>query len=212
MLSGHSATPMPYENYAALDPIRITALDGLEKAVPGVVDGLGSGGTLRVTVPTHLAAGMPVRIEAGLQCTASGMVLFSSTQGDKHYATIGISPDERRRDPRIPVNGKAHIVSVNPPLLIDANARVTDVSRSGIGIFTDASVPSGTVLKIVTDGSVIWGQVRHCARLAATGHYKAGIEIETVIFRDEAGPAGAMSARALWGAISSALRKLRGRI
>jgi hypothetical protein len=86
------------------------------------------------------------------------------------------------------------------------------VSRSGIGIFTDASVPSGTVLKIVTDGSVIWGQVRHCARLAATGHYKAGIEIETVIFRDEAGPAGAMSARALWGAISSALRKLRGRI
>lgn len=204
--------PTAYEKYASLDPIRITSLDGLETAVPGVVNGLGSGGTLRVSVPSHLTAGMPVRIDAGLQFSASGKVLFSSTQGDKHYATIGIDPDERRRDPRITVNGKAHIVSVDPPMLIDANARVTDVSRSGIGIFTDASIPQGTVLKIVTEGSLIWGQVRHCTRLSATGHYKAGIEIETVIFRGEASPGGSFSPQALWGALAVALRRFRIRL
>jgi hypothetical protein len=34
------------------------------------------------------------------------------------------------------MNGKAHIVSVNPPLLIGANARVTAVVALRIGIFT----------------------------------------------------------------------------
>jgi hypothetical protein len=203
--------PAAYEKYASLDPIRITSLNEPATAMPGVVNGLGTGGTLRVTVPLHLEAGLPVRIDAGLQYSASGKVLFSSTQGGKHYATIGIDPDERRRDQRIPVNGKAHIISIDPPMLIDSQARVTDVSRSGIGIFTDACIPQGSVLKVAMEGSLIWGQVRHCTRLSATGHYKVGIEIETVIFRGEESPGFHFSPRALWGAFALAVRKFRWR-
>jgi hypothetical protein len=200
-----------YEAYASLDAIQITSLDDQPTTLTAFVNGFDSGGNLKVAVPAGLTDGLRVRIDAGHKYSASGMVLYTAAEGDKHYATIRIDHDERRRDQRLAVNTRARIVSIQPAMLVDAYARVTDVSRSGIGIFTDASIPPGTLLKIVMDGSIIFAEVRHCSRLNATGHYKVGAEIETVIFRNASEPGWVFTPRALWGALSLAVRKLRHR-
>jgi hypothetical protein len=200
-----------YEAYASLDPIQITSLDDRPTTLDAFVNGFDAGGNLKVAVPEGLTDGLRVRIDAGRKYSASGLVLSTAAEGDKHYATIRIDHDERRRDQRISVNTKARIVAIHPPMLVDADARVTDVSWSGIGIFTDASIPPGTLLKVIMDGAIAFAEVRHCTRLNATGHYKVGLEIETVIFRNASEPGWVFTPRALWGALSLAVRKIRHR-
>jgi hypothetical protein len=202
-----------YEAYTSLDPIQITSLDDRPTTLTAFVNGFDEGGHLKVAVSdAGLTDGLRVRVDAGAQYSASGMVLYASAEGDKYYATIRIDhPDERRRNQRMSVNTKARIVAIQPPMLVDADARVTDVSRSGIGIFTDASLPPGAILKVIMDGAIAFGEVRHCSRLNATGHYKVGVEIETVIFRNASEPGWVFTPRALWGALSLAVRKFRHR-
>src|SRR5437016_1195424 len=143
-----------YESYTSLDPIQITFLDDRNTSLTAYVNGFDAGGNLKVAVTAALTDGLRVRIDAGPKYTTAGLVLSTAAEGDKHYATIRIDHDERRRDQRISVNTKARIVAIHPPMLVDADALVTDVSRSGIGIFTDASIPPGTLLKIVMDGAL----------------------------------------------------------
>jgi hypothetical protein len=131
-----------YEAYTSLDPIQITSLDDRPATLTAFVNGFDVGGHLKVAVSgAGLADGLRVRIDAGAKYSAAGLVLYTSAEGDKHYATIQIDPNDRRRNQRLLVNTKARIVAIQPPMLVDAHARVTDVSRSGIGIFTDASLP-----------------------------------------------------------------------
>lgn len=193
------------------DPIHITYLDDRRTTVAAFVNGFDAGGNLKVAVAEGLIDGSRVMIDAGHQYSALGMVLSTADEDDKHYATIRIDGDERRRNQRITVNTTAHIVAIHPNMPVDTDARVTDVSRSGIGIFTDVYIPPDTLLRVVMDGAIAFAEVRHCSRLNATGHYRVGLEIETVIFRNASEPGWVFTPRALWGAFSLAVRKFRHR-
>src|SRR5260370_24205556 len=98
-----------YEAYASLDAIQITSLDDQPTTMTAFVNGFDAGGNLKVAVPAGLTDGLRVRIDAGRKYSASGMVLYTPAEGDKHYATIRIDHDVRRRAHRLPVHTRSRL-------------------------------------------------------------------------------------------------------
>jgi hypothetical protein len=74
-------------------------------------------------------------------------------------------------------------------------------------------IPRSVLLKVVLEGAIAFGEVRHCSPIA--GHpesFKVGLEIETVILRNEDPSNWLVPARTLWTALSVGFQSLTGRI
>jgi hypothetical protein len=83
------------------------------------------------------------------------------------------APDlrERRRDIRIPTN-EAVEISVGPTRL---EARIVDVSRSGLRLTLNWSLTSATLVTVHLREAEVTAEVRYCC--AADGIYHAGLQI-----------------------------------
>jgi hypothetical protein len=192
--------------------ISITCLDGEQNSFPALITSLGGGGILRVRVPRSLPEGTRVQVHAGLENSGTATVLYSVGANDQYWATIQIHRDDRRREPRIAVNTIARIVVFHSSLTIAADARVTDVSKSGLGLITDQPIPRDAMLKIVLDGAILFGEIRYCSEVGGSiRSYRIGVQIQTVILNGEADPDWQHTPAELWGSLALAVRTFQGR-
>ncbi len=197
-------------------PVTVTPLEGEPKVLSAAINGTDRNGVFRLSLRQPLAEGTTVRIAAGENYRATGRVLYSLPYKGWHYATIRILQDERRRDVRINISEPAQIISLQPELAaIECQASVSDVSKSGIGLVMSTPIPRDVLLKIVLDSAIIFGEVRHCTcRASEPGSFKVGVEVQTVIFRDndEGRSKWSLSPRQLWTRLSVGFQLIVGRV
>lgn len=198
-------------DYAAAGHITITCEDVELNSFPAVITSLSEGGIVRVRVPCTLPEGARVEIHAGLDHPGVGTVLYSIGANDQHWATIQIHRDDRRREPRIPVDTSARIVVFHSGMTLTADARITDVSKSGLGLVTDLAVPCNVLLKVILAGAIVFAEIRYCREAGGTvKSYKIGALIQTVILSGEADPDWMHTPEELWGSLALAVRKFEG--
>jgi hypothetical protein len=195
------------------EEVTVTTFEGQPVTLAGTINGVDLSGVLRVSLRRPLSEGTTVLVEAGGRYSTTGRVLYSLQHGDRHYATIGIQADERRREDRISVAETAQILSLQPHAPVNCRARVADVSKSGIGLITPIRIPRSVLLKVVLEGAIVFGEVRHCSPIAEHPEsFKVGLEIETVVFRNEDPSNWLVPARTLWTALSVGFQSLAGHL
>jgi hypothetical protein len=197
--------------HAPAGRITIACQDDEPNAFPAWIASLDAGGIVRVQVPRELREGTRIQVQAGPEYSAAATVLYSVGSNDQHWATIQIHREDRRRQPRIPVDTEARMIIQHPGAPSAANARVTDVSKSGLGLTTDQVVASHTLLKIILDGAIIFAEARHCHEVGGSiPSYRVGVEIQTVILSGEAEPDWQHTPKELWGSLAVAVRTFQG--
>ena len=191
------------------DEIMITPIAAGADALPAAISGTDRNSVLRLEVRRPLPEGAVVRISAGRNYSTTGQVLYSLPYRGLHYATIGIQQDEKRRESRIKVSETARVTSLHAHESVDCRAHVADVSKSGIGLVTEVRISRGVLLKVVMNSAIVFGEVRHCtARKSERGRYLVGLEIQTVIFRNEEQPAWRVVPKVLWARLTLGLETL----
>ena len=198
-----------FSAHASAGSITIACLHG-DDAIPASITSLDAGGIVRVSLECELAEGMRIQVHAGPEYSAAATVLYSVGSERQHFATIQIDQDERRREPRIAVDTKARVV-VFHDLKTAIDARVTDVSKSGLALMTDQPIPCDALVKVVLDGAIVFAQTRHCRQIDETiPSYKVGVEIQAVILDGEAEPDWRHTPKELWGSLAVAVRTFQG--
>ena len=84
---------------------------------------------------------------------------------------------DRRSEPRHAATGTARVrIAPGSPVV---DARLLEVSKSGLRIQLDAPLKLGTTIEIELDHLFAMGIVRHCRKFA--GQYYVGLRLEAVI-------------------------------
>lgn len=195
------------------EQVTVTTLEGQPDTVDGTIEYVDASGILRIALRRPLPEGSMVRVESDGKYSTTGRVLHSLPHGDSHYVTIGIQGHERRREKRIAVAEAVQVVSVQPHGAVNCQGRIADVSKCGIGLITPVRIPCGVLLKVVLDGAIVFGEVRHCSAIPLHPEsFKVGISIETVIFRNGTSSGLRLDLKALWAALTVGCQSLAGRI
>ena len=196
------------------EQLTVTPLGGQPLALDASMSGTDNNGILRIALRRSLEEGTIVRIAAGQKYSTTGRVLYSLPYAGLHYATISVEENGRRKEARIKVAEAAHVVSLEPRAPIDCHACVADVSKSGLGLIMPVYMTRDVLLKITLDSAIVFGEVRHCtARTTDPGSFTVGVEIQTVIFRDEKEPSSwPITPRVLWATLSVGFQNLVARV
>jgi hypothetical protein len=110
--------------------------------------------------------------------------VLSSRQNENFYRTcVEVTPsDHVRRDPRFPLHEPCSIGILGNGDETRIKGRLTDFSKSGLGLHSGGYVEIGTMVYVETRSLLIAGEVRHCRR-RPNGTFTVGLET-TDIFSD----------------------------
>ena len=177
----------------------------------GFIDGIDCEGRLRVVVAFPIPRGIRVRLAAGGAYSAGGKVMNSYALKGRFFATIHVHDEGRRREARIPVNKDAEVVVLGAtPEHVPV--RITDVSKSGMGMIASQDLKRNALINMALNDVVILAEVRHCALIGTPSQgYRVGVEIRTVLYRSDGQAHATHGWRSLVGSVGGAVRKLVGR-
>jgi hypothetical protein len=89
-----------------------------------------------------------------------------------------------RREPRFVVNDLARVTVVGDEQRQGLHGRVCDVSKSGLALLMDLSIPEGSRVTVELDDTLVLASVRYC--YAAAGQFRVGVSINDVEFEERA--------------------------
>ena len=140
-----------------------------------------SHGDMQVRAPLRFAEGelLEFRVE---DCVSRAQVLYCRPDGDQFFMALVTPAKERRTETRFAAHHSATISIISPDKPGTSRGRLADVSRSGIGVLLPSAIAPGTLVEVRSDGSVLFGEVRNCARV--TGGYRIGILSEESFIGD----------------------------
>jgi hypothetical protein len=107
----------------------------------------------------------------------AGEVQFSSRKQDGYRTAIrlGSELERDRREPRFPVDRLGRITMMSKTGTVRAECRLTDMSRSGLGLIACQPAEEGCMVYVVGDFGLVTGEVRHCTS-ATDGQFRLGLE------------------------------------
>ena len=162
----------------------------------------------RVGIHVHV----PVRFDDGAvltfrlhDCTAKGNVLYCRPDGEEFY--MGLSTGiERRSEPRLSAYELVTVRVISADKSGRAlSGRLLDVSQSGIGLLIGFPLSVGALVEVRADsGSVLYGEVRNCAK-APGGGYRIGVFAEESFFGD----LRARHLSSIWSIVASLSARVR---
>ncbi len=98
-------------------------------------------------------------------------------------AATQLGRGDMRSEPRFLVkHDPALVTALVGPELVPVQARLLDLSHSGLGLLVDVHLPTNAWIKVEFGATIIFGEVRHC-RLMQDGQYRLGARSDTVLFR-----------------------------
>ena len=162
--------------------VLLTALDDSGIQVAGTLRNA-SGAIVSVAVPIAIPLQTPVSLQISDRCSAGGVVIRCERQQDVHFAAIKMNAEDLRTEPRFQVDDPVRILVLSVPDFAPLDGTVSNISKSGIALRSDSAIPSGCAVKLEFSATVVLGEVRHCKR--SDDGYSAGVQIESVFFRDE---------------------------
>jgi hypothetical protein len=159
--------------------IRVILETGVE--VPGEILNVSRAG-MHVRFPVRFADGAVLSFRVR-DCTAMGQVLYCRPDGDRFFVALTMSGD-RRSEPRLSANEQITLVVISAEKPGRIRGRLIDVSQSGVGLRVESSVRVGALVEVrANGGSLLYGEVRNCAR-APEGGFRIGILTEESFFGD----------------------------
>lgn len=209
---GHSPDALNARALGIVNEITIASEDEEQPlSTAGFIDGIDCEGRLRVVVAFPLTRGIRVRIGAGDAYSAGGKVMNSYALKGRFFATIHVHDDGRRREARIPVNKDAEVIVLGA-MPEHVPVRITDVSKSGMGMIAAQNIKRNALINMALNDVVILAEVRHCATVGTPSEgYRVGVEIRTVLYRSDGQTHATHGWRSLVGSVGGAVRKLVGR-
>ncbi len=153
---------------------------------------------LRVLLRVPLDAGD--LIEMSLHgCRFAAEVAFCQPSPEGYNVGVQLlDRDSVRREPRFPLDLPAVLTVVGSAGPKEAPVRLTDVSASGVGLFSSAALQIGGCVEIDLDLGLLFGEVRHC-QVRSDGRYHIGVAIYHMLARERSGkPAGPSAPRFSW--------------
>ena len=110
---------------------------------------------------------------------------FGRSKADAELTVLKspVAEADRRKEPRYPSDGSARVLV---PFLfgpLTFNARVVNVSKSGLRLKVSAPLARGTLVQVELGSLVATGTVRHCSRDGK--EYSMGIELDGVVNKDQ---------------------------
>jgi hypothetical protein len=173
----------------APDSVLIATSDG--RVLLGTIRNL-SDGAVQVLLPEFVDEGSRVSVEISARCAVQGEVRYCSPYQRSYCAGIYFEPSGTRRFralPRFAVEEDAVLAVMSCPTRNQLEAHVTDASRSGLGLIVRRPLQAHDWVRVETRSCVVFGDVVHC-QAHLDGGYRAGLTIESVIFRFDGDPAG----------------------
>ena len=159
-----------------------------------------SDGAVQVLVSKFLDEGSLVSVEMSARCIVRGEVKYCSPYQDSYCAGIYFESNATRKFralPRFEIHEAALVAVMSCPARHQLAARVTDASKSGLGLIVRRPLQASDWVKVETRSCVVFGDIVHC-QPHPDGGYKVGLAIETVVFRFDGDPAS--NARWTFGA------------
>jgi PilZ domain len=109
---------------------------------------------------------------------------------------------ESRREPRFMVNDPVRVTVLGLTDHPWLDARIFNLSRSGLLLLTPFQVPRGCAVKVELHGAVVSGKVRYSKK--TSDGFSTGVAIDAVAFQEAEQapePVVARSPESLWGAL-----------
>ena len=85
--------------------------------------------------------------------------------------------EERRREPRVPMDVEARVKCLDPLLTVGPSTRVriVEISRSGMKIRAHREFQHGGVVQVIVKNTFFMGTIRHCQRV--DGAFDTGLKL-----------------------------------
>jgi hypothetical protein len=164
-------------------PVQLFAMDGARETFSARIRRVNSGFfQLRITMAVGVGRKLVMHYDS---CRVELEVLYCQNPGIGPYyvgaKVLNQDGGAVRKEVRLPVD---ILAKVTVPGQLDRNdARIIDMSSSGLGLVVPRSVDTGSVIAVDTGLGIAFGEVRHCAK-TPQGDYRIGISLEEFITRD----------------------------
>jgi hypothetical protein len=175
MVSVTTVSPKLSGLYAKLDlSVELRAFGGAPEIFPARVYRV-SVGLAELSSRGSFSAKQKVELRCGNRWIQSRVSYCRPESADHFDLALRMAPEGGlRRELRTQLNLETSLQVLGSPWRI--NARVVDLSPSGVGFETPAELTLGTRVLIALGSSSALGEVRHCSPLG--DNYRAGIRLE----------------------------------
>jgi len=108
---------------------------------------------------------------------------YPKTDAELTVLKSPVEEADRRKEPRYPSDGSARVLVsfLSEPQTF--NARVLDVSKSGMRLKLSAPLAPGTLVQVELKSLVATGAVRHCRKDGE--EYSMGIQLDAVVNKNQ---------------------------
>jgi hypothetical protein len=164
-------------------PVQLFAMDGARETFSARIRRVNSGFfQLRITMAVDIGRKLVMHYDT---CRVELEVLYCQSPGIGPYyvgaKVLNLDESAVRKEIRLPVDILAK-VSV-PGHLDHDDARIIDMSSSGLGLVVPRPVDVDCVIAVDTGLGIAFGEVRHCTK-TPNGDYRIGISLEEFLTRD----------------------------
>lgn len=185
--------------------VLVTALDDSGVRVFGALRNT-SGSAIQLILPVALMTGARVSVQLSEDCITHGKVASCERQDASYFTEVRLDENLLRQEPRFEVHEAVKVTVLNVPTHPLVDGRVSDLSRSGLGLELVTPIPAGCSVKVELTSMVVLGEVKHCKK--TEGGFKAGVQIETVLDRRATAPERPAPRKREPDTVVSALKKL----
>jgi hypothetical protein len=164
-------------------PVQVTIAGELEHGITGQIWSA-SERFLRMLLRAPIEVGELIEMSID-GCSVNGEVAFCQV-GPEGY-NVGVQMLDRhsiRREPRFPLDLPAVLTVVGSTGPGEAAVRLTDVSASGVGLFSSSPVQIGACVEINLDFGLLFGEIRHCQE-SSEGRFRVGVAIYLMLAREQ---------------------------
>jgi hypothetical protein len=136
-------------------------------------------GRLHVNADRAVTAGTRVIVKFKA-VTLVAIVQWCEPKDSGYRLSLSVTAEreKRRREPRLPVQQPAVIMSLSDNTST-ADCTLTDVSRSGLRVRLREPLAAGTMVCVETQATIIDGEVRHCQKHHE--YHEIGLEITDIL-------------------------------
>lgn len=130
-------------------------------------------------LPADRAEELEVHLAECAECSERMANLAGALSRADRISRLPAQQGERRSSLRVACDDPAQMQVLRPFSPNRLEARILNVSRGGMKLRLKQAVDSGSLIQIRFKDSVVFGEVRYCAR--AGGEFEAGVHIHDLI-------------------------------
>ncbi len=183
-ISSEDGFSFPEETVAGF-PVRLTLDGGSRPPFSCIMIGIEQGSVL-LDCAEPIDPGNDVILTFD-RISLRGSVRYSRPRRSRHRVSVGIDGSEHseeRTAPRFPMDEPGALMALGDDGTVVLECRLTDFSRSGLGLRSPQEVAVGTMICIETSSILVAGSVRRCLPFGDGVTWQVGVAVTDVLTDD----------------------------